>query len=206
MSIKTVLFDVGGVLISDSSFQKAFTTFVSESYELDDFYQSNKRYFFVYQLLKELETGALDDRQFWSKMTEKIEREPIQTVENFFSEIAPIEERSQSILDLVEKLQQANIFVGILSNTSKSYSQRLRTLGYYQAFEKIYLSCDIGFWKPDVQAYAYVAKDLNFQPEEILFIDDSKANIEAAEKFGMQTILFDSQKSTEIIQTILDLI
>ncbi|HEV8081151.1 MAG TPA: HAD-IA family hydrolase, partial [Chitinophagaceae bacterium] len=55
-------------------------------------------------------------------------------------------------------------------------------------FDKIYYSHEIGFRKPDAEAYKYVLKENNLSPVETLFIDDSIQNIETANTLGLQTI------------------
>ena len=42
--------------------------------------------------------------------------------------------------------------------------------------------------------FNYVLEHMNAQPEEVLFIDDSPANIEAAEALGINTFLFNLQE------------
>lgn len=46
--------------------------------------------------------------------------------------------------------------------------------------------------KKDPASYIYIADDIGKKPEEILFVDDSLSNIEAAKTAGLQTIHFQS--------------
>jgi len=59
-------------------------------------------------------------------------------------------------------------------------------------FEKIYSKSEVGIEKADSEAYKFIAKDLGKKPEEILFVDDTGKNVEAAKKAGLQTIQFES--------------
>ena len=54
-------------------------------------------------------------------------------------------------------------------------------------FQKIYASSEIGLRKPDLKTYEFVARDMDFAPNEILFVDDSRENITGAKAAGMQT-------------------
>jgi putative hydrolase of the HAD superfamily len=56
-------------------------------------------------------------------------------------------------------------------------------------FDKQYLSYEIGLRKPNKNIYEYVLNDIQKQPQECLFIDDSFANIKGAESAGIQTLL-----------------
>jgi putative hydrolase of the HAD superfamily len=62
----------------------------------------------------------------------------------------------------------------------------VKTLEEY--FDEAFYSCDIGLRKPDAACYEWVLKNLNIEPGETIFIDDSLHNIEGAKKAGLQTI------------------
>lgn len=55
-------------------------------------------------------------------------------------------------------------------------------------FEKIFSSNEIGFRKPEHNAYQYVLDYLRLPPEQIVFLDDNHENILAAANIGMKTI------------------
>lgn len=59
-------------------------------------------------------------------------------------------------------------------------------------FTKMYSVLEINRSKKDPQSYKFIANDLGVDPKEILFIDDTESNIEAAAKAGLQTIHFQS--------------
>ena len=54
-------------------------------------------------------------------------------------------------------------------------------------FSKIYSASELGITKKEAASYEFLAKDLKVAPDEILFIDDTAGNIEAAQKAGLQT-------------------
>ncbi len=55
-------------------------------------------------------------------------------------------------------------------------------------FKKIYYSYEIGWHKPDKEAWEYVIKDAGIVPEETLFLDDNIHNIKASQELGFQAI------------------
>jgi len=57
-------------------------------------------------------------------------------------------------------------------------------------FDNITISYEIGFVKPNPEVYRIASQGVGVSPAECLFVDDSRINIEAAHKFGMQTILY----------------
>lgn len=57
---------------------------------------------------------------------------------------------------------------------------------YY--FDKMFVSYKLGMIKPDPRIFTTLITETGIIPEETLFIDDSIANCEAAEKFGIKTL------------------
>lgn len=56
-------------------------------------------------------------------------------------------------------------------------------------FDYEFASYEIGYFKPDVQGFQYVAEQMQLQPEHILFIDDNQMNVDGAKLCGMQAYL-----------------
>lgn len=53
-------------------------------------------------------------------------------------------------------------------------------------FRKIYISSEIGYRKPDVTSFRWVAEDIGQAPGEILFVDDTRDNVDGARRAGMR--------------------
>ena len=62
------------------------------------------------------------------------------------------------------------------------------------AFDEIFISAELGVAKPDPKIYEMVLEKLGFAPEETVFIDDFLHNIAAARKLGMHGIHFQSKE------------
>lgn len=61
------------------------------------------------------------------------------------------------------------------------------------AFDEIFISAEMGVMKPDPKIYQMVLEALDLKPEETVFVDDFLHNIEAARKLGMHGIHFQSK-------------
>jgi FMN phosphatase YigB (HAD superfamily) len=59
-----------------------------------------------------------------------------------------------------------------------------------QYFKKVYSAMEMGVSKKDPETYKRVAGEMGFDITEILFIDDSLPNIEAAKNSGMPTLQY----------------
>ena len=57
-----------------------------------------------------------------------------------------------------------------------------------EVFEKLYYSHEIGWHKPDREAWEYVIRDAGIVPEETLFLDDNIHNIKTSQELGFQAI------------------
>lgn len=57
---------------------------------------------------------------------------------------------------------------------------------FYQCFEKVYFSFEMGMRKPDVDIFNYVLNQHNLIAKHTLFVDDKKENTDAAQSLGIQ--------------------
>lgn len=73
-----------------------------------------------------------------------------------------------------------------------------------KVFDTIIISSEEGIAKPDMRLYHILAARLGVDFSEVLFIDDSLANIVAAQMVGINSILF--QTSSHIIEVISSLL
>ncbi|MCR9181820.1 MAG: HAD-IA family hydrolase [Flavobacteriaceae bacterium] len=78
----------------------------------------------------------------------------------------------------------------LLSNTNEIHINWVKeNIQYFKrfknCFKKFYLSHEINLRKPDTSIYEFVLKDNEIKPENILFIDDTKSNTDAAKALGI---------------------
>lgn len=56
---------------------------------------------------------------------------------------------------------------------------------FYQCFEKVYYSYEMGMRKPDTQIFTTILNKHNLLAKNTLFVDDKKANTDAAASLGL---------------------
>ena len=56
---------------------------------------------------------------------------------------------------------------------------------FYQCFEKVYFSFEIGMRKPNPAVYSFVLDQNGLQAKQTLFVDDKKENTDAAQALGL---------------------
>ena len=81
----------------------------------------------------------------------------------------------------------------LLSNTDAIHIKRFQEKSglpfyndFYQCFEKVYFSFEMGMRKPDVAIYQQVISNHDLQAQSTLFVDDKKENTDAALLAGLQ--------------------
>ena len=57
---------------------------------------------------------------------------------------------------------------------------------FYQCFEKVYFSFEIGLRKPDLDIFKHLINNHKLDPKRTLFVDDKKENTDAAASLGFQ--------------------
>ncbi|PTX61709.1 putative hydrolase of the HAD superfamily [Kordia periserrulae] len=98
-------------------------------------------------------------------------------------------------MEFIKNLAKDNNYrLFILSNTNdlhiswiqQDWGMELYT-EFKNCFEQFYLSHEIHLRKPDANIYEFVLQQNNLQPEETIFIDDTKENTETAASLGIHT-------------------
>lgn len=97
-------------------------------------------------------------------------------------------ERVKTIQELKSKYR-----IFLFSNTNAIHVEKFQAdfkkdnqMEFSSLFEKDFYSNEIGLRKPDIESYQKVIELAGINPEETLFIDDSKDNIEGAQKAGLK--------------------
>ena len=90
---------------------------------------------------------------------------------------------------LVRSLRAAGHGVHLGTNQHAERASYMKSeLGYDDLFDTCFYSCDLGFAKPDVAYFAGVAEALGVPTGEVLFVDDSAANVRGAVAAGMPAV------------------
>lgn len=88
-------------------------------------------------------------------------------------------------------LKAAGIRTAILSNMGDSVLEKIqREFQWIHDFDVLVWSYQLHMAKPDAAIYHHALKNLGTSPQETLFIDDKRVNIEAAQALGMKGFEF----------------
>jgi len=100
---------------------------------------------------------------------------------------------NRDMIKLCKKMKRKGYKMGVLANETFDWMDIKREKGKLEeVFDVVFSSADLQSLKPDKKAYLKIMKELDAKPEETLFIDDKKRNIEAAKALGMKGLVFSS--------------
>ena len=93
-------------------------------------------------------------------------------------------------LSFLEHIKENGFGLYLLSNASSEFYRYFPRAIDPGMFDGIVVSSDIKLIKPDMRIYEYLLDKYRLTPGECLFIDDRADNAAAAEKTGMQALVF----------------
>jgi HAD superfamily hydrolase (TIGR01509 family) len=185
--IKFVYFDINGCLVR--FFHRAFSQVAEDTGASPDLIETTFWHYndavcrgemsldeFNAVTAKQLGTGSMD----WQKY--------------YLEAIDPIEEMHE-----LAKWAQQYYGVGLLSNIMPGFIDTMLTAGFLPKIDytAIIDSSVAGAIKPEPQIYEIAQAKAGVKPEEILLVDDARANLMAAEKFGWHVLWFDDYRPEE---------
>jgi putative hydrolase of the HAD superfamily len=90
----------------------------------------------------------------------------------------------------IYKALAPGIELHLMTNATSRLARDLEMLDLRKYFDRVFNSSEFGIAKPDAAAFRHVLDSVSLGPEELLFIDDTQANVDAAESLGIQSHLF----------------
>jgi HAD superfamily hydrolase (TIGR01509 family) len=182
---KAIIFDLGGVLLN-IDYKLTISAFKKLGVKNADSFYSKK---VQDPIFDKLEAGKISPKEFLEQLQKECNNASIELVENAWN--AMLVDLPQSRLDYIKNLRN-NYQIFLLSNTNAIHIIAFRKKigekqweAFSSLFDKMYLSHEIRFRKPDKEAFQIILEEKNLKPNEVFFIDDSPQHIETAEKLGI---------------------
>ncbi|MFX0186951.1 MAG: HAD family hydrolase [Candidatus Hodarchaeota archaeon] len=201
--IEHFIFDFGGVLIKPTHSIKNLFDIIENDLNIiiprseDSYYR---------KLFRQLGAGIITSRDFIEKVLKryyypnKKNDGPLPAkkvnldyyLELWFQLYSKFSHLSMDMEEIVLKLHKAGYTVSLMSNTFDVHVKSNKLKGFYNLFDFIFLSNEIGFRKPDLEKYKYVIKKLKTKPKYCIFIDNKLKNLIPAKQLGMNVLKFES--------------
>jgi len=96
------------------------------------------------------------------------------------------------MLALVEEQKSAGVRLALLSNAPHLQADAFEEVAWTAGFEHVFVSARLGMVKPDSAIFEHVLEELGARPEDVTFVDDRAANIDAAAELGIRCVMFTS--------------
>ena len=201
--IKNFIFDFGGVLIEKTFVLKNLLDMIETDLNISIPRDDNS---YIRKVKRGLSSGRITTQEFLQKLFEKYYY-PFQKtdgalppkkvnveyyVELWFDLYSQVTNLSLDMAEIIERLHQADYIVSLMSNTHDIHAKSNFLKGFYDIFDYVFLSNEIGFIKPDMDKYKYVLNKLDTKPKKCVFIDDKIQNLVPARDLGIIVIRFES--------------
>lgn len=178
------LFDIGNVILNIDTnrafeyWSKASGTEINtlrDRFTMDDAYN-------------DFEVGKIGVNEYLDSLRQQLEID-IDNIELLNGWNAILRDEILGIHDLLESLSQIAP-VCLFSNTNAAHQElwSVKLAHILEVCAFTFASWEIGRRKPEVSSFLHVAKEMQVEPDNILFFDDSIENITGARTAGMQTV------------------
>lgn len=185
---KALIFDLGKVVF-DLSFDRVFHAWARTSGKPADELRAAFRFD---ALFDQFETAAVTPPHFRAELSKRL---GITLTDHEFDAgwcalyLAPY----PGVEALLARLKKQYQLVA-LTNTNCIHGLvwQLKYTDTLRHFDRVFSSHELHARKPEAAAYRHVLDYLRVQPAEVVFLDDSPANVEGAAQLGLTTILVTS--------------
>jgi|SRR5579864_6250905 len=182
-AIRTIFWDVGGVLLSNA-WDRAQRVTAMEHFHLDEdeFHDRHE------MVISSFERGIISLDEYLDR-TVFYRARPF-TREAFKEFMFSLSQPFPEVLGFARSLADSGkYFMGTINNESRDLNlYRIENYGLRAIFRLFVSSCFVGFRKPERDIYRLALEITQKHPEECCFIDDRALNLECAAKLGMNTI------------------
>ena len=203
--IKNIAFDLGGVVLA-LSYEQAVKRFEEVGLkdarqELDAFEQRG--------IFGDLESGRITAEDFRRELSKMVGRE-LTADECYQAWHGYVDHVPKRNLQALLSLRARGYRVCLLSNTNpymmqwadKDFDGEGHPISYF--FDALYLSYQCKVMKPRREIFELMLQGQQSTPEETLFVDDGRRNVEMAASMGMQTLCPQNNEDwTEALEALL---
>lgn len=185
MTIRAVLWDLGGVLVrtEDRSARRAWERRhgLAEG-GLDDL-------IFGSAAGQQAARGLVPEEEVWRSAAQRLGLDDAGR-ERLRREFFSGDRLDEALMDYIRRLRPARR-VGMITNAWRSVRPALeRHWRIADAFDPLVISAEVGLLKPDPGIYQLALQALGLPAGQVLFVDDFAENVEGARAAGLQALQF----------------
>jgi FMN phosphatase YigB (HAD superfamily)/DNA-binding XRE family transcriptional regulator len=187
--IRFVYFDINGCLVH--FFHRAFSRLAEETGAPADVIETT---FWMYN--DAVCRGEMTMDEFNRRCAERFGIHSMDWEAYYLECVEPVEG-----MDEVVRWAGEHYRIGLLTNIMPGFILAMRARGLLPdvEYDAVIDSSEVGHIKPEAEIFQLATERSGVKPEEILFIDDSRTNMIAAEKFGWHVLWCDDYHPEETI-------
>lgn len=89
------------------------------------------------------------------------------------------------LINAIQRLRKNETICCLTTSQERNRAEYMKTeMGFQDAFDYLFFSCEVGWQKPEQSYYEHVEKVLGVEKKSILFWDDYEKNVRAAREVG----------------------
>lgn len=197
--IRNVVFDIGNVL-AGFIWEEFYRSFGYPEEIFERLADATVRSSFW----NEMDRGGLSDEELiegFIKNDPSIEKE----IREVFKNVNGMIQRYDYAVPWIKELKKKGFHVYVISNFAhKAHMDCIKALDFLEEIDGGILSYQVKLIKPAPEIYRLLCSKYDLKAEECVFIDDLPKNVEAAQKEGMQGIVFqDLEQAKEELEVLL---
>ena len=189
MSIRAVLFDLGGVILRTE--YQAPRQHLAEEFGMD--YEDIDKIVFSGNSAARASVGEITEEEHWRNVM-KILKKPTAEYERIRADFFAGDVIDHTILNFLRSIKP-QVKVGLISNAWSGLRSYIEREKFDDVFDHMTISAEVGAMKPSARIFEFALEQLQVKAKEAVFVDDVLENIEACEKLGMKGIHFKDPES-----------
>lgn len=189
MSIKAVIFDLGGVIVRTE--YQAPRQHLAERLHME--YDDLVKIVFDSPTAQQATVGEVTAAEHWAIVMKRLKR-PVSEMQAVQDEFFAGDIIDRDLLNFLRSIR-GKYKTGLISNAWSDLREYILKEKFDDAFDHIVISAEVGVAKPSAKIYQIALEQLEVSPSEAVFVDDFYENIEGCERVGIQGIHFKNPES-----------
>jgi putative hydrolase of the HAD superfamily len=182
--IKAIVFDIGGIVIRESSTKNRKVLAQKYGFKEADFSAFAKK-----NLEKSFKGWRAEE--FFSDLIKELQlkQRPEELVEEWLKTRNKTSKVDNKIKNLLIRLKKRYV-IGCLTNTTLLNDKAAARRKVYPLFNVVINSAKVKKMKPEKEIYQLLIERLKVSPEEVVFVDNKEEYLEPAKNLGINTIFY----------------
>ena len=189
MSIKAVIFDLGGVILRTE--YQAPRQHLAESFGMD--YEDIDKIVFGSPSAARASVGEITEKEHWLNVM-KMLKQPASEFERIREEFFAGDMIDHTLVEFIRSLR-GKYKTCLISNAFDDLREYIVREKIDDAFDYMVISAEVKVAKPEARIYHLALEQLGVSPNEVVFVDDFIENIEACKKLGIHGVHFKDTKT-----------